>query len=380
MKDTVFVYIYGYLPGMGYGGPVTSIYNFSQHFGDKYDIRIVCSNHDHGETAAYPDIEPGWNQVGKASVMYLSESEYGTKNFTELMKPFHVKMAYLTGVFSFLLNHPAICACKKLDIPVVIATRGEILKNILAMKRWKKVPYLHIMRLLGEFNGVHFQVTSEEEVEQLKKYLGVPESRMTMLPNIHGKALDIPRPSKETGKAKLLFISRVHPKKNLKEAIEALMDVKGQVDFDIYGPIEDEAYWKACCETIKQVPSNVKIEYKGALDMLQARESYYGYHAFLFPTLSENYGHVIVESMIAECPVIISRGTTPWDDLDGIAGYVVELHNIPALTDAINKIVAMDAIVYREMQESLNRYRNEKLNLQYLLDEYEKLISGHRDA
>lgn len=43
-------------------------------------------------------------------------------------------MVYLTGVFSYVLNHAAIKAVNKLGIKVVIATRGEICKNVLAMR------------------------------------------------------------------------------------------------------------------------------------------------------------------------------------------------------------------------------------------------------
>ena len=61
MKKAIFVYIYGYLPGIKYGGPVTSIFNFTEHFGDEYDVYIVCSDHDHGEEEKYKNIKSGWN-------------------------------------------------------------------------------------------------------------------------------------------------------------------------------------------------------------------------------------------------------------------------------------------------------------------------------
>ena len=35
----------------------------------------------------------------------------------------------------------------------------------------------------------------------------------------------------------------------------------------------------------------------------------HNYHFFVFPTLTENYGHVIAESLICNCPVILSKGT-----------------------------------------------------------------------
>lgn len=375
MKDSVFVFIYGYLPGIKYGGPVTSIYHFCEHFGDKYDIRIVCSNHDHGESEAYRNIEKGWNKVGKAWVQYCSEREYKAGKFYELMKPFNVKMVYLTGVFSYCLNHAAIQASQKLGIKVVIATRGEICKNILAMKRYKKIPYLCLMNITGEFNNIYFQVTSTEEKEQLKKYLHIDDARITMLPNIHGKAIDMPRPAKKAGEARMLFISRIHPKKNLLDAVKAAVNVKGTLIFDIYGPVEDSAYWQECQRVIESAPDNVIVTYCGRLDMNHARQCYYGYHGLIFPTLSENYGHVIVESMIAGCPVIITRGTTPWDDADNQAGYVVNLHDIDALTRAIERIIAMDEEELAGLQAKEAAYRDSKLQLQELLDGYERLIN-----
>lgn len=376
MIESVFIYIYGYIPGVAYGGPVTSIFNFTEYFGNKYNIYIVCSNHDHGSSEVYPDISKGWNRVGKANVMYLSEKEYKEEKFYELMKPLNVKMAYLTGVFSYRLNHAAIKACDRLNIKVVIATRGEICKNVLAMKSYKKLPYLQVMKWTKEYCNSYFQVTSNEELEQLGKYLAIAKDRVTMLPNIHGVRMDIPRPEKKAGIARTMFISRVHPKKNLLDVIKALAFVKGSVIFDIFGPIEEETYWQECQEAMKNVPENVKIQYCGKLDMNQARASYYNYHCFLFPTLTENYGHVIVESMIADCPFVISRGTTPWDDADGEAGYVVELHNIPAFTEAVQKIVDMSATEYEMLQARLRVYRDKKLKLKELLEEYEKLIQS----
>lgn len=374
MKKAIFVYIYGYLPGIKYGGPVTSIFNFTEHFGDEYDVYIVCSNHDHGEEEKYKNIKSGWNQVGKANVCYLPEKEYSESLFFKLMKDKSVQMVYLTGVFSYKLNHAAISAARKLNIKTVIATRGEICKNILAMKSYKKLPYLVVMKTIGEFKDCYFQVTSDEEESQLQKYLGISKEKIIYLPNIHGKAMDIQRPQKEKGAARILFISRVHPKKNLLDAIKAASKVKGNLVFDIYGPIEDTEYWNDCQKEIQKAPRNVTINYKGKLDMDGARRSYYSYHAFLFPTLSENYGHVIVESMIADCPIIISKGTTPWDDADQKAGYVVKLHDIDDLSEAINKIIDMSSEEYEKLQDSLRKYRDEKLKLSTLLAEYKKMI------
>lgn len=43
---------------------------------------------------------------------------------------------------------------------------------------------------------------------------------------------------------------------------------------------------------------------------------------FFFPTLGENYGHVIVEAMMNNCLVILSEGVTPWDDYKEKGGFL----------------------------------------------------------
>lgn len=379
-RKSIFVYIYGYIPGSSYGGPVTSIANFSDWFGDEYDVRIVCSNHDFGAKIKYKDIHEGWNEVGKAKVFYLDESQYSESRFLQLMSGFDISFTYLTGVLSFKLNNAAIKASRKLGVPVVVATRGELCENALRMKAWKKIPYLRILRLTRYFNGIHFQVTSDEELFQLKRYLGIPDYAISMLPNVHGRKSISEPLQKVSGFARVLFVSRIHPKKNLLEAIKAATLVKGDLAFDIYGPIEDEAYWAECQAVIDRAPNNVKIAYKGALDTSAAKSIYSRYHAFLFPTMTENYGHVIVESMISDCPVIISRGTTPWDDLDNRAGYVVPLHDLSGFAAALEKVICMDETAFIAFRKNLCNYREEKLKTEDLLDGYRKMIHDAKNT
>ena len=62
-----------YLPGYRAGGPVRSISNFVDCFGDEYDIRIVTRDRDFLNPDSYPDIRiDNWNWIGKASVFYAS--------------------------------------------------------------------------------------------------------------------------------------------------------------------------------------------------------------------------------------------------------------------------------------------------------------------
>ena len=110
---------------------------------------------------------------------------------------------------------------------------------------------------------------------------------------------------------KLVFLSRICPKKNLLFAIRALEDVRSSVEFYVYGPIEDRSYWDECVQTASSLPSSIKFIYMGPLSPNDVVSTLTNYDLFVFPTLGENYGHVIVEALSASLPILISNNT-PW--------------------------------------------------------------------
>ncbi|OLV15845.1 Glycosyl transferase, group 1 [Deinococcus marmoris] len=112
-----------------------------------------------------------------------------------------------------------------------------------------------------------------------------------------------------------MFISRISPKKNLKFAIRSLKNSKFSAIMDVYGPVEDESYWESCLKEGENLPKNVQFKYEGALSHDKIRHKFAEYDIFLFPTLGENFGHVIVESLSSGCLVMTSKNV-PWNDLE----------------------------------------------------------------
>jgi hypothetical protein len=50
-------------------------------------------------------------------------------------------------------------------------------------------------------------------------------------------------------------------------AIDILKEIKNvQITCDVFGPIEDEAYWSTCKENEKGLSKNVSFKYKGVLE------------------------------------------------------------------------------------------------------------------
>src|SRR5205807_5753274 len=113
------------------------------------------------------------------------------------------------------------------------------------------------------------------------------------------------------------------------------------VEFDIYGPLEDVAYWSRCQSSLREIPPWVQIRYRGELAPSEVCRTFAGYDAFVFPTLGENFGHVIAESLSASCPVICSD-RTPWTSvLESGGGAIVRDLTTVGLGKELERIAVM---------------------------------------
>lgn len=372
MRVTIF--LGGYLPAKKYGGPVTSIANIVENLGEEIEISIISNNHDLDETKVLDGISLGWNQIGNAKVIYIYDKEYTKKNFVEILSKCKSDVVYLSSVFFYQMNIPAIRAAKALDIPIIMAPRGELCANALNLGRKKKEMYLAALKLSGLFKGVYYHTTSKEEYEAIRDILNVDEERIWLFPNMPCKPSKVKEISKQSGTARFVFISRIQEKKNLVYAIEQIGKLEGNVFFDIYGPIEQDTYWARCEEAIKKAKPNVKIKYKGALEPGVSREVFSNYHCFVFPTLSENYGHVIAEAISSGCMLVLSKGTTPWDDIEGKGGWVCTLGDNQQWIDTLESVVKMDNNYYTEYVSMLAQYTNDKLAIRELKQKYRNMF------
>lgn len=323
----ILIIIGGFFPGVKFGGPPVSVNNFCTLMQDD-ECYIVAKNHDMGETEPYKDIKPGWNDRGNCIVKYLSDSEYCYKGFAEAINDVAPDVLYLQSLFADCIV-PCLMLAKKNNIPVLLAPRGELCPGAMR-KKYKKLPYISFLRASGLVRNISFQYTSQDELEGINKYFG-KDARCCFLTNVPSMPSEnYSHPEKKSGEAKFVFISRIVPKKNLRKAIDILAGIRGKLAFDIYGPIEDHDYWDECLCAAKELPSSIKVSYKGTVGQGEAAKTFANYDCFIFPTMSENYGHVIAESLSAGCPVLVSD-QTPWD----FNGYVDAGAAIPLASEEL---------------------------------------------
>lgn len=387
MKKTILIFMAGYLPGVKYGGPIRRIENFVNTLSEIYDFKIICNDHDWKEAARYPNVKEGWNQVGNAQVNYINEKQWNAKNFRKVIKPFehNIQLVYVLSVYYVKMTLPAIKMARFIKVNILLAPCGELLDGEIyekgKKKMIKKLSYLFVVRTTCFFRDIFFLATGDEEVLSVRNQLNIDETHIFNLPNIIVRNTIEKINDKKVGSIKIVFISRMVKKKNLDYAIDVVSNIsnKYKVSFDIYGFVEDEEYWNKCLYAINQIQEEKKhitIEYKGSLKQEEVKETFSKYDCFLFPTLSENYGYVIVEAMLASCPVILSEGTTPWDDYHMQGGYVIPLSNQGGFVEYLEELARMNAFSYAKLLAQNEEYIKNVINIEELRQRYVDMIEG----
>ena len=359
-----------YHPAKNSGGPVVSIDSVCTLLHDRAEFYIVALDHDVGLEKRFDNIEPGWNQRENCSVYYLSKNDLNNRVLSNLIAEVNPDFLYINSLFSYPFVIPALKYSQRLGIPVLLAPRGQLCKNAFK-KKIKKLCYLFFFKKLFGGKNVFYQYTSEEEFHSILKYLPVSRDRLMHLPNIPNIKINPPKKSiKIKGSLRIVFLSRIHSKKNLLGAIDCLNGVDGNVEFNIYGPKEDLSYWKLCLDRIAKLPANIEVNYCGTVDYDSVFTVFSNHDIFLFPSFSENYGHVIAESLLSGCPVLISD-QTPWSPFfDEGVGWAYQLDDIAGFTKTLNTLVLMDAEEYLTISNKCSDFVYRRLNLTSLDQDY----------
>ncbi|WP_347862239.1 glycosyltransferase [Salimicrobium sp. PL1-032A] len=357
MKKKVLIMTEYYYPSVKAGGPVQSIRNIVENLSNEYDFYIVTSDRDLRDNKPFNEIKIGkWSDVGEAKVFYGNFKKINLYDTLKILKSIDFDIIYINSLFSskFSVKIALLIKAKIVSFDnVVLAPRGELSKGALSLKKYKKLIFLNLAKLTFLYNKINWHATAQTEKKDIIKHFG-EKSNIFVAENMtrNYDFYEFPsKPYKYMDEVKLVFISRIHPKKNLITAIKALEGLKGIVVLDIYGPLEDEQYWDECLQIIEKLNSNITVNYQGILKNSEVVKTFEQYHFFIFPTLGENYGHVISESLMGGCPVITSD-QTPWEDLDGQgAGWIVD-----------NKTKNYNSIIQNCLDMSNEEYRSYSLS------------------
>lgn len=379
----ILIFIDWFLPGYKAGGPISSNANMVEHLKDEFEFYIITRDTDYCENTPYPNITPTvWNILPNgARVYYITAKALRIQTLVKICKTISFDLVYINGIYSFYFSlFPLVYFKYFKPKKVIIAGRGMLSDHTFSSKKLKKQLFYTLAKLTGLYHGITFHATNDNEAEQIRKNVGF-KGEVRIAPNLPPK---ITVPDKKTypkkpGELRLISIARISPEKNTLFALQVLERLKAKgvrqegeeevsVTFDLYGTIYDESYWKECQAVIQQLPSHINVNYCGPLEKEKIQATIKQYHFLLMPSQGENYGHSIVESMLAGRPVIISD-QTPWRNLEnkveveGLAhgtlnqktlcgsGWDISLNDPERFVDVIEYCIQIDQAEFDAMSE-----------------------------
>lgn len=377
-KKKVLILNGQYIPGYKGGGPIQSCFNMVENLSNDFDFYVVCADRDYKAEKPYDNVIINqWNQVGSAKVFYMSPDKQSFRGFKEILNKTEYDVLYLNGFFSpiFTIRPLLLHKLGKLKKTKIILTpRGDFTGGC-ENKKIKKYTYIYLMKFLGVYDNLLWHATSEiERKDILKKF---SNAKVYTTPNLPAKFVEKPIITKKIkGELRLVFVSRIFPKKNIKYALEVLKEIDhGNVLFDIYGPMEDEDYWNECKKIIEKMPQNIKVNYCGEAPHNDIPHIFEQYHAFFFPTLGENYGHVIVEAMMNNCLCILSKGVTPWDNYIELLDIGAFLNQKEKFVSIINNLIELDDEEFRKAVGKNNLYIAKATRSDLIVEKYKGMLN-----
>lgn len=366
------------MPGTKAGGPVRSIFSLTSLLKTEYEFYIITTTNDLGSNAPYKDIQPDvFFRKEEITYYYFSKEKLNKKNVLDKINEINPNLVYVNSLWSLYFSINIIKAKNngQLSSPVLLAPRGMLSKGAMGIKPLKKNLFLLFAKLIGAYKNVVFHATNQEEKNDIM--IQFKKAKVFLAPNINsGTVYSITKPKQEKH-LKLFYLSRIAKVKNLDYALEvlALLPKDCEVEYDIYGNIEDKPYWENCLNLIAKLPANIKVTYRQELQFNEVQSIIASYHALFLPTLNENFGHSIVESLLSGCVAVISD-QTPWNDLEkNNAGYALSLNNKQGFVNALVSLSDLNSKDYGLRSEAAIKYISSKLNIEKSIEQYKSIFN-----
>ena len=273
---------------------------------------------------------------------------------------------------------------RRAGVAYVVSLHGMLDDWSMKQKSLKKRLYLAIKgrRFLEQAAAVH--CTAQAEREQSKKWY--PNGRPVVLPLIFDLEAYVDLPGPELARQAfasvipspdqpiLLFLSRLHPKKQVDLLIEAAGELRRRgVTFKLLiAGTGDEPYEAQLRELVKKRALTEQVAFVGFVTGKEKVSLYEVAHLFVLPTHQENWGFVLLESLACGTPVITTKGVDIWPELESSGGAVIADASLDAIADAIVELLSDDQ--RRQSMGAKGRdWVLQNLTVERVLDRYEQL-------
>jgi glycosyltransferase involved in cell wall biosynthesis len=255
---------------------------------------------------------------------------------------------------------------QELGIKVVLSPHGMLEPWILAHNPLKKKLGLFLYQNKAIRNADHLHATALMEKQSIRN-LGY-KNNLTIIPN--GIDLSEIKKKKEFyGSKKIIFLSRIHPKKGIELLLEAWRksDTHGW-SLEIAGN-GDANYIQNLIQSSNDINN---VHFVGAKYGEEKWDFLRSADIMILPTHSENFGIVVAEALAVGLPVITTKGT-PWEDLNiHHCGWWIDL-SVASLSNILSTVFLTDTNELRILGENGMKLIEDKYNIKQIGIDIKKL-------
>ncbi len=368
----VFISIPWFLPAYKAGGPIQSIANLVNNYTENIEYKIFCGNTDLNNEPLQNIEEDKWSRYDDNTQVWYASKNNATKNVKAQIQLLQPDIIFIIGIFSWQYNIVPLLFCKAKK--KILSVRGMLHAGALSQKQLKKRLFLQLLKILHVKKNCIFHATDDTEVVCIQNEFG--KNAPIYVAGNFAKAIQHKAIlHKEPGFLKLITIALISPMKNHLLVLQALANCKANIEYNMYGPVKDTAYWALCNKQIDLLPSNIKVQYHGEIIPLEIENALAQNHVFIMPSKSENFGHALIEALLCGKPLITSNAT-PWNNLlDNKAGINSNTDE-QALSNAINFFAEMNMETYEQFAEGAVQYASKKVNKEALYLQYQQMFAG----
>ena len=335
----------------GAGGPSRSIAGLTRGLSLLPDMEVCLFDHFLGPSSG--------NDLGRAKWIkgvWQGNVFDSVRQFQKALDEEKPDIVHFHGIWHPIIHFDC-CACRRLGIPYVIAPRGSLDAWSLKQKWLKKkiALWLYQMRDLRHAAALHVTADMEADYCRAMGYRG----KFIISPNGVNLPATLPAWNRRAdGKRRMLFLSRMHPKKGIGELIEALrvlreQDAPGAADWEcelVYTVFQDEEkrYEQEMKSLVDRYRLSDRVVFTGKLSDADKWLAYRRADCFVLPSHTENFGIVIAEAMYAGLPVITTKNT-PWQRIVSVqSGWWIDLR-VDELVRALSEMMVLSDVERTEM-------------------------------
>jgi glycosyltransferase involved in cell wall biosynthesis len=262
--------------------------------------------------------------------------------------------------------------CRKQKIPYLIFTHAMLSRYSFGKKNLRKTAYFNLFER-ANLNAAQAVAYMDEEEKNFAYSLGVRSNPFYFYSGLNAE--DIVTSDPDYGSSKILFLSRIHPKKNLDKVAEAFLKIAPRYPYTellIAGPIEDKKHFITIQEMISRSAVASRVKWVGPLEGNDKRAFLSSGSIFVHPSKDDSRPLAILEAMAAGLPIITTPGCK-MPQIQNEMGYVVaESANL--LAGAMEKLL-QDPSLRQKMGRSSRRYVLENCMWSQKIDDLMSRIS-----